>query len=613
MVKFNIAVDEPGRRVFLLGNHAIARGALEAGVRVAAAYPGTPSSEILQAIAGVAAKLGIHAEWSVNEKVALEVAIGASYAGARALAAMKHVGVNVALDALATLAYTGVKGGLVLVSADDPGMHSSQNEQDNRLLARFAKIPCLEPYDAQSAKDYTKFAFEVSEKLQTPVMLRTTTRVSHAKGDVTLGELPDYGKRRFGFQKDARRYVCVPAHSRALHPALNRRLSEIERYASKSELNRMQFGGEKGIITAGVARNYVHEAVQSLGAEVSLLELGITHPLPRELIRRFLSGVEEVLVVEELEPFIEEQVRALCGGVAVRGKDLLPREGELTPELVEHAVARFLGVEYSPPPRRSARLELPPRPPVLCPGCSHRALFYALKKVTKRKIYAGDIGCYTLGALEPLKAMDTCLCMGSGLSQAQGFYHAGVDEAVVALIGDSTFLHAGLTALLNAAYNGAEILVIILDNRTTAMTGHQPHPGTGVTATGEESFAVDFVALARTLGASYVAKVRPNDFEATLRVLEEALSRRGLRVVVAEEPCALLGRKLGLWKTPPEVVEERCEGYLCSACRACLRIGCPAVGWDRGRARIIEELCTGCGLCIAVCPNEAILEVEDDS
>jgi indolepyruvate ferredoxin oxidoreductase alpha subunit len=612
MAKLDIAINEPGRRVFLLGNLAIARGALEAGVRVASAYPGTPSSEILDAIAGVAPKRGIHAEWSTNEKVALEVAIGASYAGARAMAAMKHVGVNVALDALATLAYTGVNAGLVLVSADDPGMHSSQNEQDNRLLARFAKIPCLEPYDAQSAKDYTKAAFELSEKFQTPVMLRTTTRVSHAKGDVTLGELPDYEKQKPRFVKDARRYVCVPAHSRALHPVLNRKLAQLEEYASESELNHMHLEGEKGIVVAGVARNYVREAIESLGVKVSLLELGFTHPLPRELMRRFLSSVSEVLVVEELEPFLEEQIRAMQSDVVVRGKDLLPREGEFTPELVEEAIARFLGVEHSPPPRRRAKLELPPRPPVLCPGCSHRALFYALKKVTRRKIYAGDIGCYTLGALEPLKAMDTCLCMGAGVSQAQGFYHAGIDEDVVAIIGDSTFLHAGMPALLNAAYNSADILVIILDNRTTAMTGHQPHPGVGVTATGSETRPVDFIALAKALGAEYVAKVKPNDFEETVRVLEEALSRRGLRVVIAEEPCALLGRKLGLWKTPPRVTRGRCEGYLCSACRACLRIGCPAVGWEGGKAKIIEELCTGCGLCVSVCPNEAIVGGEEE-
>ncbi len=610
MAKFNIAVNEPGMRVFLLGNLAIARGALEAGVRVAAAYPGTPSSEILEAIASAAPELGIHAEWSTNEKVALEVAIGASYAGVRAMAMMKHVGVNVALDALATLAYTGVNAGLVLVSADDPGMHSSQNEQDNRLLARFAKVPCIEPYDAQSAKEYTKHAFKLSEKFQTPVMLRTTTRVSHAKGDVTLGELPEYKKQKAHFTKDARRYVCVPAHSRALHPVLNKKLAQLEEYASKSELNLMHLEGERGIIVAGVARNYVREAIERLDAEVSLLELGFTFPLPRKLIERFLSSVNEVLVVEELEPFIEEQIKAICGDVAVRGKDLLPREGEFTPELVEEAIAQFLEVEYSPPPRRKVKIELPPRPPVLCPGCSHRALFYALKKITRRKIYTGDIGCYTLGALEPLKAMDTCLCMGSGLSQAQGFYHAGVSEDMVAIIGDSTFLHAGLPALLNAAYNRADILVIILDNRTTAMTGHQPHPGVGVTATGSETKAVDFAAVAKALGADYVAKVRPNNFEETVHVLEEAFSRRGLRVIIAEEPCALLGRKLGLWKTPPEVVKERCEGYLCSACRACLRIGCPAVGWKDGKARIIEELCTGCGLCIAVCPNDAIVEVE---
>ncbi|WP_456473864.1 indolepyruvate ferredoxin oxidoreductase subunit alpha, partial [Candidatus Pyrohabitans sp.] len=587
MAKLNIAVNEPGRREFLLGNLAIARGALEGGVRVVAAYPGTPSSEILDAIASVAPGLGIHAEWSTNEKVALEVAIGASYAGVRAMAVMKHVGVNVALDALATLAYTGTNAALVLVSADDPGMHSSQNEQDNRLLARFAKIPCLEPYDAQSAKDYTRLGFEISEKFQTPVMLRTTTRVSHAKGDVALGELPDYKGQEPRFVKNPGRYVCVPAHSRALHPVLNKKLTLLKRYASESELNRMSIAGEKGIIVSGVARNYVLEAIETLGVEVSLLELGFTHPLPEELVKRFLSSLSEVLVVEELEPFLEEQLRAMESGVKVRGKDLLPREGEFTPEIVEEAIARFLDVSYDPPPERRAELELPPRPPVLCPGCSHRALFYALKKVTKRKIYTGDIGCYTLGALKPLKAMDTCLCMGAGISQAQGFYHAGVGEDVVAIIGDSTFLHAGLPALLNAAYNKADILVIILDNRTTAMTGHQPHPGVGVTATGSETRAVDFLALVKALGAEYVVRVKPNDFEATLRTLEEALSRRGVRVVVAEEPCALMGRKMGLWRTPPRVVSERCEGYLCRDCRPCLRIGCPAVGWYRGRAEVI--------------------------
>lgn len=604
MGKLKIHTLTPGERYFLLGNHAIARGAIEAGIGVAAAYPGTPSSEILEALAEAASDLGFHAEWSTNEKIALEVAAGAAYSGVRALAAMKHVGVNVSLDTLATLAYTGCEAGLVLVSADDPGAHSSQNEQDNRYIARLTKIPCIEPYDVQSAKEYTIKAFEISEKFSIPVMLRSTTRVSHAKGDVLVGELPDFHARAH-FKKNFSRYVCIPANARVLHRALNRKLKEIQDFADKSDLNRMEINGDLGVIVSGVSINYVREAVKSLSIEASILEIGISNPFPQGIVKKFLQQVNKVLVVEELEPFLEENVRALAPDLDVHGKDVIPREGELSTGIVKRALGEIAGIEVELPQRR-VDIAIPPRPPVLCPGCGHRFVFYALKKLTRKKIYSGDIGCYTLGALEPLKAMDTCLCMGASLGLAQGFYHAGVEEDVIAIVGDSTFLHAGLPSLINAVYNKADILVVILDNRTTAMTGHQPHPGTGVTAKGEQSKAIDFVELVKAMKVDFVAKVKPSNFEELVRVLKEALNAKGVRVVIAEEPCALLGRKLGLWKTPPEVDRDSCEGYLCRECRACLRIGCPAVGWREGRAEIIPELCTGCDLCVEVCPNDAI-------
>ncbi len=609
MAKPKLHTLKEGNRYFLLGNHAIARGALEAGLNLASAYPGTPSSEILDALASSARELGFYAEWSVNEKVALEVAIGASYSGLRCLTAMKHVGVNVALDALATIAYTGVSGALVLVSADDPGAHSSQNEQDNRILAKFTKIFCLEPYDAQSAMDYTIKAFEISEKFSIPVMLRTTTRINHARGDVLVGVLPKSGMKS-EFKKNFSRYVCIPANARLLHRELNKKLEEMERYATESTLNNIKLNGSYGIITSGVSRNYVREAIDTLGAEVSLFELGITNPFPKQLVKRFLSKIDRILVVEELEPFLEEQVKALAGDIEVSGKDILPRDGEFNVEIVKNAVAGFLGLEIERVKRED--ISPVPRPPVLCPGCGHRALYYALKKITEKKIYSGDIGCYTLGALEPLKTMDTCLCMGSSLGIAQGFYHAGVEEDIIALIGDSTFFHAGIPSLLNAVYNRANILLIIMDNRTTAMTGHQPNPGVGVTAIGTKTVAVDLEELVKALKVDFVAKVKPSDLEASIEVIKNAIDLSGVRVIIAEEPCALMGRKLGLWRTPPKVTREKCEGYLCRGCRACLKIGCPAVSWERGKAKMIPELCTGCDLCIIVCPVEAIGRDEND-
>jgi len=606
-----------------LGNHAIARGAMEAGVGVAAAYPGTPSSEVLDALAAFAKRLGFHAEWSVNEKVALEVAVGASYSGVRALAAMKHVGVNVALDPLVTLAYTGVRGGLVLVSADDPGLHSSQNEQDNRLLARFAKILCLEPHDPQSALEYTRTAFEISEEFQTPVMLRTTTRVNHARGSVTFGEMPAR-KRKARFEKDPERFVCVPSHARPLHGVLNRKLEAMEEFASKSGLNQMSSGDDYGIITSGVSRNYVREAVEELDINPSVLEVAVSHPMPRALVEEFLEGVDRVLVVEELEPYMEDFVRGLAASrdVELHGKDLVPRESELNVDRVKEAIARFLGMDYKTPSRKLP-LELPPRPPVMCPGCSHRAVYYALEKITKKKIYPGDIGCYTLGVLEPLRTMDTCLCMGAGISQGAGMFQAGVKDNIVAFIGDSTFLHAGIPALINAVYNRANMTVVILDNRATAMTGFQPHPGLGVTATGEKTHQVDFAEIAKACGAGFIKKVKPFQVDEAVKVFQEALDYKGVSVVIAEEPCSLTTKKLGLWKTPPKVDEEKCKDWDCQCWfpdqngtyyeRACKNlIPCPAINFKEGKSYIDEALCTGCLLCAHVCPNEAIKEVKDE-
>jgi indolepyruvate ferredoxin oxidoreductase alpha subunit len=623
MPKVNILDLPVGSKQFLLGNHAIARGAIEAGVRVASAYPGTPSSEILEGIASAAKALGIHAEWSVNEKVALEVAIGASYSGVRSLVSMKHVGVNVALDPLVTLAYTGVKGGLVLVSADDPSLHSSQNEQDNRLLARFANIFCLEPYDPQSAKDYTKLAFDISEKFEIPVMVRTTTRVSHARGDVLIGEISKLDRRAL-FKKNPERFVCIPSHARPLHVTLNRKLKKMEEYSNKSYLNQMKLAGEVGIITSGVSRNYVKEALRELEVDASLLELGIVHPLPKNTIKKFLDHVERVLIVEELEPYLEDNIRALKCDVEIVGKGLVPREFELNVDIVRKAISEFMEIKHDTQLKKPS-IEVPPRPPTLCPGCFYRALFYAVEKVPGAKIFPGDIGCYTLGVLEPLKTMDTCLCMGAGISQGAGMYHAGVREPIVALIGDSTFLHAGIPALMNAVYNKAKMTLIILDNRATAMTGFQPHPGIGMTATGEKTVEINFEEIARACGVKFVKTIKPLELGESVEAIREALSYDGVSVIIAQEPCALIAKKLKLWKNPPRVDEEKCIDYECQLWfpekrtgakmyeRVCINlVACPAISWSGGKAKINEDLCNGCGFCVKICPKEAIIEAEDE-
>jgi indolepyruvate ferredoxin oxidoreductase alpha subunit len=590
-----------GERRLLSGNEAIARGAFESGVRFAAAYPGTPSTEILESLSQYP---GMHVEWSVNEKVALETGMGASIGGARALIAMKHVGVNVAADPLFTLSYTGVRGGLVLVTADDPEMHSSQNEQDNRHYARAAKVPMLEPSDSQEAKDFTKMALSISEQFDTPVMLRTTTRISHSKSVVTFEE-PVVPPIQMEILKDPAKWVMLPGYARKRHPIVEKRIKELQGFSETFPGNRIEWGDRKvGIITSGVAYQYAKEAMP----EASVLKLGMVHPLPQGMIRTFASGVEKLYVIEELDPFIEEQVRAL--GFKVIGKEAFPICGELNPRLV------LQGLKGTPLPHASeSPAALPARPPILCPGCPHRGIFSILGKL--KLFVTGDIGCYTLGALPPLNALDTCVCMGAAIGHALGLDRAlgeAVHGKVVAVIGDSTFLHSGIPSLLNAVYNKGEIIVIILDNRTTAMTGRQEHPGSGFTLRGEETFQVDLVKLSKALGVKHVQVMDPYRLAATERVIQRALERKETSVLISRAPCVLSRRERVLSGKPWIIDENQCTG-----CRTCLRLGCPAISWIReepdgqekkrkGKASIDPFLCNGCSLCAQVCKFHAISE-----
>ncbi len=579
----------------LSGNEAIARGAFESGVTVAAAYPGTPSTEILENFARYP---GIYAEWAPNEKVAMEVGIGASMAGARTLVTMKHVGVNVAADPLLTFAYTGVNGGFVLVSADDPGMHSSQNEQDNRHYARFARIPLLEPSDSQEARDMVGVALDISEQFDTPVMLRTTTRVAHSQGLVETG---GYKTRELSpYKKDPKKYLMVPAFARLRRAALEERLTKLRAYSENSTLNFIEWRDKTiGVITSGISYQYVREALP----EASVLKLGMTNPLPEQMIRQFAGEVGRLIVVEELDPFVQDQVR--CMGLVVTGKEFIPNSGELdtgilTRKLIAAGILKApaaAGPQDKPLPEAPV---IPGRPPVLCPGCPHRGLFFTLKKL--KLTVAGDIGCYTLSGLPPLEAMDCCICMGASIGAAHGMSKANPAMAgsTVAAIGDSTFLHSGITGLLNMVYNNGTGTVIILDNKTTAMTGHQQHPGTGSTLMGAIAPAVDLETLVRALGVKRVQVINPLDLEQTLAAVREETAAGEPSVIISRCPCVLLTK---MTKPAVRVVTDKCIG-----CKACIRLGCPAISMKDKKALIDPVSCTGCGLCTQVCKEEALVE-----
>jgi len=586
----------------LSGNEAIARGAWESGVQVAAAYPGTPSTEILETLAPMP---GVYAEWCPNEKVALDVAIGAAYAGARAMAVMKHVGLNVAADSLFYASMTGMEAPLVIVSADDPAMHSSQNEQDNRRYARFARVPCLEPSDSQEAKDLVGAALSISEEFDTPVMLRTTTRIAHSYTLVELGwreveersEPPPY-------RVDTRKYVMVPGNARRRHPVIEERIVRLARFAETFPYNRMEMGDRSlGIVTCGVAYQYAKEVFK----DASILKLGMTYPLPPEMVRAFAAQVDRLIVLEELDPFIEEEIRLM--GIEAEGKNIFPICGEFNPQVVRDSaiqaglLAESARVEVKEPEKGP----LPPRPPILCPGCPHRGVFHVTNKL--KLVVNGDIGCYTLGFLPPQAAVHTCGCMGASIGVAHGVAKAGIKERNVAVIGDSTFFHTGLPALLNVAYNQGNTITIILDNRTTAMTGQQDNPGTGRTLRGEETVAVEFEGLAKAMGIEEVHTVDPYDLEEVEEALRACLAQDRPAVIVARRECALLPEVRRQWM-PLKVDAERCNG-----CELCFQVGCPALvksqeldeKTGRPKAWIDPLLCTGCEICAQVCARKAIL------
>lgn len=622
----DLAKGALGERVFLLGNEAIARGAMEGGVQIAAAYPGTPSTEILETLAQASKHLGLYVEWSTNEKVALEVALGGSICGLRAMASMKHVGVNVAHDSLMTAGYIGARGGLVLVSADDVQAWSSQNEQDNRFIAEQAYIPVLEPSDIQEAKDWTADAFELSEKFEQVFMLRTVTRINHARGDVTLGKLPK--ERRQGvFRKDPTWLTNVPTTARKNRPLMIQRFRKISQAVNRLPYNRLELVDEAklGVIACGLSYAYALESIKwlNLDGKVSILKVGTTHPLPTELVKRLLDSVPEVLVVEELEPFVELHVKAIAGEnnikTKIHGKDLLPLIGELSTRKVTEALADLTKTKS---PINFGRLDklgketaplIPLRPPTLCPGCPHRASFYIIKTAAEsfakncglEPLYPGDIGCYSLALTPPLETVDTLISMGASIGVANGLAHA-VKAPILACLGDSTFFHAGIPPLINAVHNKAKITVVLLDNLTTAMTGFQPHAGSGLTATGVKTTQLKAEDVAKGCGVRFVEVADPFDLGRANDIVQRALMFEEPSFVVFRRKCTLVElrekRKRGEKVVPYVVDAEKCK-----QCGVCVKtFACPAIIKKDKKYVVDDFLCTGCGFCAEICSHEAI-------
>ena len=562
----------------MLTNEAVARGAYEAGVKVVSSYPGTPSTEITEFIAKYD---DIYSEWAPNEKVACEVAVGASIAGVRSMCCMKHVGVNVAADPLFTAAYTGVGRGMVLVVADDPAMHSSQNEQDSRFYARSAHVPMLEPADSQEAKDFVKRAYEISEKYDTPVMLRLTTRIAHSQSFVELKDREEVEDKHF--EKNIQKYVMMPQFARKRHVYVEEREDKLAQDANSIDLNRIEMRSTKlGIVCAGAVYQYVKEAT-----DASIFKLGLVYPIPLDAIKEFASKVDELMVVEELEPFFENQLKA--NGIKCSGKALFGKQGEYSTAYLRN---KLYGEEIV-----SSSVDVPMRPPVMCAGCPHRGVFYILRKLGI--VVSGDIGCYTLGAQAPLSAVDACVCMGESIGMAHGFDKAKSihSRKLVAVIGDSTFVHSGITNVINAVYNQGTSTTIILDNSITGMTGHQQNPATGKTLKGDVTAKLDLEALLKAIGVKNVVVVDAYDLNEVERVIKEETAREEVSVIIARRPCILLTKKY-----PPAFrINDNCKN-----CKACLRIGCPAIENIGGKIRINKELCVACGVCKQLCKFSAI-------
>jgi indolepyruvate ferredoxin oxidoreductase alpha subunit len=580
-----------------MGNEAIARGAWEAGVRVATAYPGTPSTEILENVASFPEE-DIVAQWSTNEKVSIDVAMGASFQGVRALAVMKHVGLNVAADAFMSMTYIGINGGLVIVVCDDPGIHSSQNEQDTRLFARFAMVPVLEPSDAEEALSYTRAAFDLSEKFDTPVILRSTTRLSHTRSPVSLGQRIEVPRRPF--DENPQKNVMIPSHARIRHSALLEREKKVAEFFETYELTNWEKAGtDVGVVTTSISYGYVKEVLP----DASVLKLAGSYPLPEKTIRDFAASVDQLIVVEELEPVIENQLK--IWGIAVEGKKFFSRMGELSPELVRDG---FISAGILPSEAGVSdvfEIEPTPRPPVLCPGCPHTSTYMVLRQVEAR--VAGDIGCYTLAAVEPLSAIDTCVSMGSSIANAVGMEKTGLEtKPIVATIGDSTFLHAGIPPLIDAVYNDANITIMLLDNHITAMTGGQDNPSTGLTLRGKKTHRLLFEDICRAVGVKWVQSVDSYDLGAMYKALREAIDHKGVSVLISDRPCVLDPVKIK-GETMVVIADN------CTACQSCMNAGCPSISWSddwfdgRHKIKINPNTCVGCALCSQVCPSDAIL------
>jgi indolepyruvate ferredoxin oxidoreductase alpha subunit len=611
-----LLTENPGQKMLLLGNEAIARGAIEAGVAVTSTYPGTPSSEISLQFFQTSRESDLYFEYSTNEKVAMEVAAAAANSGVRSMCVMKHVGVNVAADALMTLAYVGVKSGMVVLTADDPYMFSSQNEQDNRFYARLSGLPMVEPSSVEEAKDMVGYAFEISEKLREPVLFRTTTRINHSSAVVTLGKIRA-PKTSGDFVKDPFNLVTVPAVSRKLHVKLLENIDQAREISENSPINFIKGDGNWGIICNGVSYNYASDGIKELNIadRVRMLRLGFSHPMPEKMIKTFLKACDKVLVIEEGEPYMEEQIKAFAQEegltLPIRGKakDLFTRLYEFDPAQVRETIARFFDVPYTPAakPDISDVPEVPQRPPNLCAGCSHRATYYAVKKAAEGlgTIYPTDIGCYTLGLLPPLSTADFLLCMGSSVGTGCGFSTA-TDKKVISFIGDSTFFHSGIPGLVNAVFNNHDFTLVILDNSTTAMTGHQPHPGVDMgdfNLTGYGRVSIENVV--RAIGVPHVAVIKPYRVNKSIEALKEAIAFKGVSVIISREACTLYAQSLKKARGKPFYISDKCKNH-----RNCVNeLACPAFYTEGEKVYINADLCTGCSVCAQICPEKAILPV----